>query len=146
MTFQNPHQTFAADLHLFPVRTGADDLGSVLLANTLLRAAATVGMQPVPQDWFDAIEAQEHLPLSQLIAPDTQLGCAQLCAAFPADPALVEDSYRRAFHLELFAHFAAYDAFFAAHHLDEQTRTSLQLASQHAHLVATIEALAPNAT
>lgn len=147
MPYQS-HSQYDAHLALavlIPVRDGADDLASVLLINTAMRAYAQLGApyhmsEPNWQSWADQITGAERLPVLHLIRPDIQSGAQLISAHFGDQEVNVMAAYGRAFHQELLSAFPIYDAFFAAHRVDDQVRSLLQARCAHEALLAQLDA------
>ena len=141
MTYQLSQTAFTADrrLSLYPAEADADNLGSVLLANTLLRAAAALSIDVRWPEWGQDITAARDFPVSQLLAPETQTGCALLCSEQPTRVPLIQHTYRRAFLQELSKHFGIYDGFFSVHFVPDPLRYQLYAACQQESLICALE-------
>lgn len=141
MTFQQSSTIFAYDDAdpLYPVVAGADNLGSVLLVNTLIRAAAAVGVGHIWPSWTQDIVSEEKFPVAQLLSPETQRGCTLLCGLLTGRTIPVKHAYRRAFLQELSTSFEKYDGFFVTHGVAEATRMRLFSMCEHENLILGLE-------
>lgn len=142
---QNQYDANVALTGLIPVRDGADDLASVLLINTAMRAFDQLGApyhmpEPDWQAWANQITVAERLPVLHLIRPDMQRGAQLLSVHFEGKRVDVAGAYGRAFHQELLSAFPVYNAFFAAHRVDDLVRSLLQARCAHEALLAQLDA------
>lgn len=131
---------------LFALPDDPKQWGTVLLINTVRRAFARLAAmhnvsEPDWSAWINSLTDSETIPVSQMLQPETQKGCALLAAHLDLKIHDVSMAYARAFLGELIHGPSFYRSYLEAHSVPSHVLDLLDARILHEELLRRFERL-----